>query len=162
MLDSLFDQLKGQAITSLIGQTGVDADQASKALPLAKEAISEGIMGAATSGNFGGITDMFKMAAGGGSGVAGLAKNAVYAGIASKFLGKLTGSLGLGAGVAARVSAVALPMILGKIGGEVTKDGGSSMDLASVTKLLGGGAAEGASGALNQAAGMLGGLLGKR
>ena len=161
MLDSILSAVKGQAIGALTNQAGLDARQAEAALPLAQESISEGIMGAATSGNFGGITDMLKMAGGAGGGVASLAKNAVYASIASRFLGKLTSSLGLPSTVATTIAGVALPMILGKLGGEVTKDGGSALDLGAVTSLLGGGAAGAAGDVLGKASGMLGGLMGK-
>ena len=161
MLDSLISGLKDQAVGAIAGQTGIDAQQAQAALPLAQDSIKEGIMGAATSGNFGGITDMLKLAGGGGGGVAGLAKNAVYASIATKFLGKLTSSLGLGDGIAQKISGIALPMILGKLGSQVTKDGGSAMDLGAITSMLGGGAAGAAGDVIDKAGGMLGGLLGK-
>ncbi len=143
MLDSIISGIKSQAIGAITGQTGATASQAEASVPIAQESIKEGLMGAATSGNFGGITDMFKSAAGGGGGMASLAKNAVYMSIATKFISKLTGSLGLGDGVANKISSVALPMIIGKVGADVTKDGGSSMDLGSITKLVGGGAAGG-------------------
>ena len=161
MLDSLISGLKDQAVGAITGQTGVTADQAQAALPLAQESIKEGMMGAATSGNLGGITDMLKMAGGGGGGLAGLAQNAVYASIATKFLGKLTSSLGLGGAVAQKIAGVALPMIIGKLGGQLTKDGGSGLDLGAITSMLGGGAAGAAGDALGKAGGMLGGLMGK-
>ncbi len=161
MLDALISGLKDQALGALTGEAGITAQQAEQALPLAKDSITEGLMGAATSGNFNGISEMLKMATGGG-GVAGLAKNAVYASIASKLVGKLTSSLGLGDGIGTKVAAVVLPMILGKLGGQVTKDGGSAMDLGAITSMLGGGAASGAAGLAGKAAGMLGGLLGKK
>ena len=151
--------LKGQATSALTSQTGLDAGQAQAALPLAQDSIKEGLMGAVTSGNFGGITDLLKTA-GGGGGVAGLAQNAVYGSIATKFLGKLTSSLGLGEGVAQKVSAVALPMILGKLGSQATKDGGSGLDLGAIASMVGGGAAGGAGDLLGKASGMLGGMLG--
>ena len=160
MLDSIISGLTSQATSALTGQTGLDAAQAKAALPLAQESISEGIMGAATGGNFGGITDMLKMAGGGGGGIAGLAQNAVYASIATKFLGKLTSSLGLGSGVATKVAGVALPMILGKLGSQATKDGGSSLDLGGIASMLGGGAVGGASDLLSKGGNMLGGMLG--
>ena len=160
MLDALMSGLKDQATSALTAETGLDASQAQAALPLAQESIKEGLMGAATGGNLGGITDLLK-AAGGGGGVAGLAQNAVYGSIATKFLGKLTSSLGLGEGIAQKVSSVALPMILGKLGSQATKDGGGSLDLGAIASMVGGGAAGGAGDLLGKAGGMLGGLMGK-
>ena len=160
MLDAIMSGLKDQATSALTSQTGLDASQAQAALPLAQDSIKEGLMGAATSGNFGAISGLLKIA-GGGGGVAGLAQNAVYGSIATKFLGKLTSSLGLGEGVAQKVSAVALPMILGKLGSQATKDGGGSLDLGSIASMVGGGAVGGASDMLGKASGMLGGLMGK-
>ena len=167
MLDSIIDQVKSQAIGAITQQTGLSADQAEQAVPVAQESIKDGLMGAAMSGNFGGIQEMFQMVGGGGGGAAGglgaMAKNAVFASILTKFVGGLTSKLGIGDCIADKVGAVALPMILGKLGGQVTSEGGG-FDLGGITKLVGGGAAESATGALgglaDKAKGMLGGMLG--
>lgn len=161
MLDSIISGIKGQALGALTNQTGVNAQQAEAALPLAQESIKDGLLGAATSGNIGGITDMLKMAGGSGGGVAGLAQNAVYGSIASNFIGKLTSGLGLPAGIAQQVSGVALPMIIGKLGSQATTEGGGGLDLGAITKLVGGGATGAAGDLLGKAGGMLGGLMGK-
>ena len=161
MLDSIIDSVKSQAITAMTGQTPISADQAQQALPLAQESISEGLLGAATSGNIGGISSLLKLA-GGGAGLNSLTANPLFSSILGGFTGKLTAKLGLGSGVANSVAGAALPLIMSKLGGAATKEGGDSLDLASITKLVGGGAAGAAGGALggiaDQAKGLLGGF----
>ena len=161
MLDSIINAVKGQAISAMTGQTEINQQQAEQALPLAQDSIKEGLMGAATSGKFGEISSLLKMASG-GSTMSSLTSNPVFASILGGFVGKLTSKLGLGSGVANSVAGAALPLIMSKLGGEATKQGGDSLDLASITKLLGGGAAGAAGGALgglaDQAKGILGGF----
>ena len=161
MLDSILNAVKGQAIEAMAGK-GILPAQAEQAVPLAGESIQEGLMGAATSGNFGGISDLLSLA-GGGADTSGLMGNPIFKSILGGFAGKMVSKLGIGSGIANTVAGAALPMILGKLGGETTKDGGG-LDLGAITKLVGGGAAGAAGGALgglaDQAKGMLGGILG--
>lgn len=161
MLDSIIASVKGQAISAMTGQTEINAQQAEQALPLAQDSITEGLMGAATSGKFGEISSLLKLA-GGGAGLSSLTSNPIFTSILGGFAGKLVAKLGLGSGVANSVAGAALPLILSKLGGEATKQGGDSLDLGTITKLLGGGAAGSAGGALGglaeQAKGMLGGF----
>lgn len=161
MLDSIIDSVKSQAIGAMTGQTQLSPEQAQQALPLAQESITEGLLGAATSGNLGGISSLLKLA-GGGAGLSSLTANPLFSSILGGFVGKLTAKLGLGSGVANTVAGAALPLILSKLGSAATKDGGDSLDLATITKLVGGGAVGAAGGALgglaDQAKGILGGL----
>lgn len=159
MLDSILDGLKDQAIGAITKEAGIDASQAESTLPLAGDAIKEGLMGAATSGNFGQISDMMNMFSGNEatSGLASFTSNPLFAGILKSFLGKITGSLGLGEGVANSIASAALPMLMGKVAGEVTKDGGG-FDLAGITKLVGSGALSGLMGGASDASGALGGI----
>lgn len=166
MLDSILDAVKGQVVSAIADKTGIGADQAAQALPLAGESITEGITGALTGGNVDGILGMLKSAVGGGGG-GGLGENMLYKGIAGSFVSKATSALGLSEGVASTISSVALPMIMSKIGGATSAHGdtdgideGSLMGALGLDSgsLLSGLAGGGAAGdLLGKAAGMLGG-----
>lgn len=161
MFDSILDAVKGQVISTIAEKTGIGADQAAQAVPLAGESITEGITGALTGGNVGGILDMLKGATGGGGG--GLLENVVYKGIAGNFISKATSSLGLSEGVAGTISSLALPMIMNKIGGAAQAEGDTDdIDEGSVMSALGldaGSLLSGLTGG-GGVAGALGGLLG--
>jgi len=177
------DAVKGQVVSAVAEKTGLGAEQAEQALPLAKESITEGIMGAVSGGNVDGILGMLTSAVGGtdDTGGGGLLQNMVYKGIAGNFMSKVTSSLGVSDGIAGTLSSVALPMIMSKIGGATQAagdtdgiDAGSMMSALGLDSgsLLGGLAGGGAAGdMLGQAANLLGkgdgdsgdggGLLGK-
>lgn len=156
MLESILGAVKGQVTSALTEKTGLDAGQAEQTVPLAGDSISEGITGALSGGNIGGILDMVKSATGGSSG-GGLAQNALYQGIAGNFIGKLTSKLGLGEGVASTVSSLALPMILNKLGGAAQAEGETDeIDQSSLLGALG----MDAGGLLGKAGDLLGGKSG--
>ncbi|MGB3548669.1 MAG: DUF937 domain-containing protein [Saprospiraceae bacterium] len=160
MLDSILSGIKGQVMSSLTEQTGLDAGQAEQAVPLAKESILSGLTSAVAGGNTGGIIDMLKSATGGASGGGGLMQNMVYQGIATNFIGKITSALGLGEGVAQKVAGVALPMILGKIGGAAQAEGDTDeIDAGSVMSALGMGGGDIAGKAGDLLKGGLGGMF---
>ena len=171
MLDSLLDAVKGQVVSQISEKTGLDLGQAEQAMPLAKESVTEGIMGAVTGGNVDGILGMLKSAVGGtdtssSAGGGGLLQNMVYKGIAGSFVSKLTSKLGLSEGIASTVSSLALPAIMSKIGGATQAagdtddiDAGSMMSALGLDagSLLGGLAGGGAAGdLLGQAANLMG------
>ena len=139
MLDNLMEMVKGQVVSNLTEKTGLNASQAEQSLPLAKDSILEGVTGALTKGNSGGVLDMIKgfasSGSGGGGGISGMIQNAVYKNIASNFIGKLTTKLGIGQGVADQVSNLALPMIMSKFSSEVTDDSGDVNETDLMSKL---------------------------
>ena len=150
--------VKGQVVSAITEKTGLGAAQAEQAVPLAKESVTEGIMGAVTGGNVDGVLGMLKSAVGGGGAGAGggLMQNMVYQGIAGSFVSKLTSKLGLSSGIASTVSSMALPMIMSKLGGAAKAEGDSDeIDASSVMSMLGVGG--GAAGMLGKAASMFGG-----
>ena len=161
MLDSLIDAAKGQLVSHLTQQTGLQAEQAEQSVPLAKESITEGLTSAASSGNIGGILDMIKGASGGtggsgsvGSGAGGLMQNAVYQGIAGNFINKLTSKLGIPASMAQTVSSYALPFIMSKLAGKTRAAGDTDeIDKGSLLSVLG----LDAGGLLGKAGDLLGG-----
>ena len=163
MLDSILDAVKGQAISKITEATGLGADQAAQAVPLAGESITEGITGALAGGNVDGILGMLKSATGGGDAGGGLVQNMVYKGIAGSFISKATSALGLSEGVAGTISSVALPMIMSKIGGAASAQGDTDdIDQSSLMGALGldaGSLLKGAAGGLlgKAAGGLLGG-----
>ncbi len=122
MLDSIMDGLKGQVIDTLKEKTGLDAGQAEQTLPIAKDSITSGLMGAVSGGN---ISDVLGMFGGGGSGGGNMMENMVYKGIASNFIGQLTSKLGIPESMAGTVSSFALPMIMDKIKGAASDDDGN-------------------------------------
>ncbi|PHI19573.1 hypothetical protein CEQ90_11910 [Lewinellaceae bacterium SD302] len=138
MLDALLDGLKGQVTSTIAEKTGLDLGQAEKALPVAKDSIVDGVMGAVSGGNVGGVLDMLKGATGGGEGVSGLMQNMVYKSIAGNFINKATSALGIPESMATTVSSLALPMILNKIGGAAQEAGDTDeIDQGSVMSALG-------------------------
>ena len=97
MLDSILDAVKGQVASTIAEKTGLDLGQAEKAVPLAGESITEGIMGAVSGGNMDGILGMLQGAVSGDGG--GLMDNPLVKGIAGNFIGKLTSGLGVDSGI---------------------------------------------------------------
>ena len=157
MLDQLINNVKGQLIGKLTEQTGLGADQAEQAVPLAKASINEGLTSAVSSGNIGGILDMLRSASGGteaSGGTSGLLQNAVYQGIAGNFINKLTSKLGIPSSMAQTVSSYALPFIMSKLAGKTREAGDSNdIDKGSLLDALG----LDAGGLLGAAGGLLGG-----
>ena len=154
MLDNIFDAVKGQVVNTITEKTGLDMGQAEQTVPVAKESITEGIMGAVTGGNVDGVLNMLRGATGGGGG--GMMQNMVYQGIASSFVSKLTSKLRIGEGIASKVSGFALPLLLGKLGSATQEAGDSDgIDASSLMSLVGG--AGGAAGMLGKLGGMMGG-----
>lgn len=155
MLDSLLDGLKGQVASTIAEKTGLDLGQAEQAIPVAKDSIVDGVMGAVGGGNVSGVLDMLKGAVGGGGG--GLVENMVYKSIAGNFINKATSSLGLSDDMASSISGLALPMILSKVGGAAQEAGDTDeIDQSSVMSALG----LDAGGLMNKAKDLLGGGLG--
>lgn len=136
MLESIIDAVRGQVVTALSEKTGLNPGEAEQTVPLARESVSEGVTGALSGGNIGGILDMLRGASGGTGG--GLMENVVFQSIAGKFIDKLTTRLGLPAGVARQISAVALPIILGKLAGSTRAAGDTDdIDQGSLMTTLG-------------------------
>ena len=134
MLESILDAVKGEIVSTVQNETGLGPREAEQTVPLARESVSEGITGALSGGNLGGILDMLKGSTGGG----GLLQNAVFQGIAAKFIHKLTGQLGLSEGVAQKVANLALPIILGKLAGRTRAAGDTDeIDKGSLLDVLG-------------------------
>jgi len=157
MLDTIMNAVKGQAISMLTEKTGVGAEQAEQAVPMAKDSITDGITNAMGSGNLGGILDMVKQASGSGASAGspgGLLQNTVYQGIATNFIGKLTGKLGLSPAIAQQVSTYVLPMIMSKLAGKTQEAGDTNdIDQGSLLSTLG----LDAGGLLGKAGDLLGG-----
>ena len=99
MLDNILDGFKGQVVDTLKENTGLAASQAEQAMPLAKDSITSGLMGAVSGGNISGVLGMFS---GGGD----MMQNAVYSGIATNFISQLTAKLGIPDSMASTVSSV--------------------------------------------------------
>ena len=137
MLDSLLDAVKGEIISTVQEKTGLGKQEAEQTVPLARESVSEGITGALTGGNLGGLLDMVKGAAG-NSGGGGLLQNTVFQGIAAKFIHKLTGQLGLSESMAQKVAGLALPIIMSKLAGRTQAAGSTDdIDKGSLMDVLG-------------------------
>jgi uncharacterized protein YidB (DUF937 family) len=136
MLDNLLEGIKGQLATTIAEKAGLSLGQAEAAVPVAKDSIIEGVMGAVSGGNVGGVLDMLKSATSGNSG--GLVENMVYKSIAGNFINNITSKLGLSEGIASTVSSLALPMIMEKIGGAAKAAGDTNeIDKSSVMNALG-------------------------
>ena len=138
MLDAIIESVKGQVINAVKDKTGLGPQEAEKTVPLAQDAISEGITSALAGGNLGGILDMVKGAGAGSSTGGGLLQNAVFQGIAGKFIHKLTGQLGLSEGMAQKVSGLVLPLVLSKLAGKTQEAGDTdAIDKGSLLDVLG-------------------------
>lgn len=146
MLDNILDGLKGQVVSAISEKTGLDAGQAEQAVPMAKESIMEGVMGAVGGGDMSGIMGMFS----GGGG--GMMQNMVYQGIAKNFIGKLTGGLGVDSGIAGTISSMVLPMIMNKVSGSAA-DADGNVSESGIMGALG----MDSGGLMGKAADLLGG-----
>ena len=131
MLDQLLGAAKSQVIGAITEKTGMGADQAESAFPLAKESITEGIMGAVSGGDISGIMGMLS---GGGD----MASSGLFNSISSGFITKLTSKLGIPESMAAMVSSTALPMLMNKVKGGVSNDAGE-VSQEGIMAALGGG-----------------------
>ncbi|MFK8102303.1 MAG: DUF937 domain-containing protein [Saprospiraceae bacterium] len=149
MLDNILGGLKDQVISAVAEKTGLNANQAGETIPVAKESIMSGLMGAVSGGNMSGILGMFS----GGKG--GFLQNMVYQNIAGNFVSGITSKLGISSDMAQMVSATALPMIMEKIGGKAADDSGNVTEsgLMSALGMSGGGMGD----MLGKAGDMLGG-----
>jgi hypothetical protein len=125
MLDNLMDSIGGDVIKNLTEKTGISTEQAKDVLPVAKDTLQSGLMEQVTSGNVGGILNMFNSQ---GDGLTG---NPIFKSIQHKFLGNLMSKVGLPEGLAGMVSGAGLSSIIGGLagkmgggesGGEVTQD----------------------------------------
>ncbi len=130
MLDQLLDAAKGQVIGAITEKTGLGADQAESAFPLAKESITSGLTEAVSGGDISGIMGMFS---GGGD----MANNGVFSSISNNFVGSLVSKLGVPESMAGMVSSAALPMIMDKIKGSASNDSGE-VTQDGIMGLLGG------------------------
>ena len=158
MLDSLINAAKGQLVSHLTQQTGLQPEQAEQSVPLAKDSITEGLTSAVSGGNIGGILDMVRGASGsagaGAAGAGSLMQNTVYQGIAGNFINKLTSKLGIPASMAQTVSSYALPFLLSKLAGQTRAAGDTDdIDQGSLLSTLG----LDAGGLLGKAGDLLGG-----
>ena len=171
MLDNILNGIKGQVVSAISAKTGLEEGKAEQAVPMAKESIMEGVMGAVGNGNISGIMGMFS----GGGG--GMMQNMVYQGIAQNFIGKLTGKLGVDSGIASTISSTVLPMIMSKISGSAAGADGkvdesgimgalgmdSSGMMGKVGEMLGGGdsAVDNLKDKAGDLLGDIGGMFGK-
>lgn len=157
MLDQLIGGLKTQLLDGIQTKTGLGTEKAEATIPLAKESISEGLMGAVSQGN---ISDVVGMFSGGGN----MIENTLYQSIGGSFISKMVSQLGLPEGIAQKVSSFALPMIMKVIGKKASNDKGE-IDQSGLLNVLGGGEGgiKGMAGDLlkNKAGDMLKGGLGK-
>ncbi len=147
MLDNILGGLKDQVISAVAEKTGLNANQAEETIPVAKESIMSGLMGAVSGGNMSGILGMFS----GGKG--GFLQNMVYQNIASNFIGGITSKLGISPDMAQMVSSTALPMIIDKIGGKAADDSGNVTESGLMSAL-------GMSGGMGDMLGKAGDMLG--
>ena len=132
MLDGIINSVKGQVANTIAEKTGLSMGQAEEAVPMAKDSIVDGVMGAVSGGNLGGVMGLFGKSSGGG----GLVQNMVYKSIAGSFINKITSKFGIPESMASTVSSFALPMIMEKISGSVSNDKGE-VDKGNLMKTFG-------------------------
>lgn len=140
MLDNLMDSIGGDVIKNLTEKTGISTDQAKDVLPVAKDTLQSGLMEQVTSGNVGGILNMFNSK---GDGLTG---NPIFKAIQHNFLGNLMSKMGLPEGLAGMVSGTGLTSIIGglagKMGGGDSGNGEVTQDSMMSSLGLGGGGIE--------------------
>ena len=130
MLDQLLGAAKSQVIGAITEKTGMGADQAESAFPLAQDSIKEGIMGAVSGGDISGIMGMLS----GGD----MASSGLFNSISGNFVSNLVSKLGVPESMASMVSSAALPMLLNKVKGGVSNDAGE-VSQEGIMSALGGG-----------------------
>lgn len=133
------DSIGGDVIKTLTDKTGISADQAKEALPLATDSLQSGLMEQVISGNIGGILSMFN------SKSSGLTDNPIFAMVKQKFLGNLMSKMGLPESVAGMVAGTGLSSIIGGLAGKMGGGEGSgevTQDSMMSSLGLGGGGIE--------------------
>lgn len=152
MLDNLMDSIGGDVVKTLTEKTGISTEQANDVLPVAKDTLQSGLMEQVTSGNVGGILNMFNSS---GDGLMG---NPIFKSIQHKFLGNLMSKVGLPEGLAGMVSGAGLSSIIGGLAGKMGGGSGEVTQDSMMSSLgLGGG-----GGIEDMAKGMLKDKLGDK
>ena len=137
MLDKLMDSIGGDVIKTLTEKTGISTDQAKDVLPVATESLQSGLLEQVTSGNVGGILNMFN------SSGDGLTNNPIFKAIQHKFLGNLMSKMGLPESLAGLVSGTGLSSVIGGLAGKMSGNSGEVTKDSMMSSLgLGGGGIE--------------------
>ncbi|ARS36510.1 hypothetical protein [Pontibacter actiniarum] len=130
MIENLINNLKGQLTGELQSKYNLQPDTANKSVDLAKENLTDELKQRASSGDLGGIMDVFK-----GNKAPG--ESSAVNNVINKYVADLTGRLGIPESVAKQVAPFAIHFIMQKVGGQVSSGNVSQTDLLG--GLIGGG-----------------------
>src|SRR5690554_6544538 len=125
MISKIISQGKELLSGKLKETVGLDESQINKTLETAGDSTVEGLKEQVTSGNLGGVMDLFN----GKSDTS--TSNPVVGGIANKFIANLVSKLGISEGMASKASDVVIPFIMSKFSSKETgkaKDSSQLMD----------------------------------
>lgn len=139
MISKIISQGKELLSGKLKETVGLDESQINKTLETAGDSTVEGLKEQVTSGNLGGVMDLFN----GKSDTS--TSNPVVGGIANKFIANLVSKLGISEGMASKASDVVIPFIMSKFS---SKETGEAKDSSQLMDMLGGGGIAGALGGL--------------
>ncbi|MEM6698244.1 MAG: hypothetical protein AAF806_02765 [Bacteroidota bacterium] len=154
MLDSIFNAIGGDVVSSLTEKAGIDLDQAKAVLPIAQETVQTGLMDEVKSGNISGILGMLN------SSGDSLQSNSLFGNLKGMLLQNLLSKLGLPESVAGLVAGTGLTSIIGGASNFLSGDKPvEKNDLMSKLD-LGGMAGDMAKGMLKDKLGGLGKLFG--
>ncbi|MGB0428039.1 MAG: hypothetical protein ACPGEC_03825 [Flavobacteriales bacterium] len=158
MLDQLLDSFKGQALETITSKLGLNEKEANDSVDVVGEEIQSSVSNQLSSGNIGGLLNMFDDADGDGI-------PDVLEGIGENVISSLTSKLGFSSDKSSSIANMIIPMAISffgdKMKGEAASDS-NDFDLGGlITQFAGGGNSKGAGDLLGGLTDSLGGLFGK-
>lgn len=129
MLDNLLNLVRENAQDAIVNNTDVPNEHNEDAIQAASSSIFDVLKQQASSGNLGGLADMFK---GGGAGGGAITQQ-----VASVFTDKLKG-FGIDAGIAQNLAASFIPGIIDKFTKKTADPNDSSFDLGNIVNSISG------------------------
>lgn len=163
MLDSLFNSIGGEVVSSITEKAGISADQAREMLPIGQETLQSGLMEQVTGGNLGSIIGMLNSS---GSEGPSLQSNPLFDSLKGMFIQNIMSKMGLPASVAQLAGGAGMESMISSITGLVGGAGNVTEDSLKEGLGLQGGIADIAGNMLKDklggaAGGIIGGLFGK-
>lgn len=130
MIENLINNLKGQLTGELQNKFNLQPDTANKSVDLAKENLMDEVKQRASSGDLGGLMDVFK-----GNKAPG--DSSAVNNVINKYVSDLTTRLGIPENIAKQVAPFAIHFIMQKVGGQA---GAGNMSPSDLLGSLAGGA----------------------
>ena len=133
MLENITNLVKQYAGDAIINNPSIPNDRNDEAVSDASNSIVNGLKGAVSGGNLGGITDFFK------GGEQAAASSPVTQNMQAGFVQNLVQKFGLDHGKASHIASALIPMVISKLVSKTNDPNDKSFDLSSIVGSLAGG-----------------------